>query len=314
MITAEWVIEASERINLLVVKTPVTQDPKLEIHYKWENHQVTGSFKLRGASNKVLSLGIDAIQKGLVTCSAGNHGQGIAFAAAKWGCNCTVFASEHASPVKVKAMEKLGADVRLVPGGYVEAERTAIAHVLASGETFISPYNDEHVIAGQGTIGHELVEQLDGLDEMNTLLVPVGGGGLISGLGIYLSSLRKRPRLVGVQSEASSFAHRIFSTGSQSGVVETDSIAEGLAGEIDHNSITIPLIQKYVDDVILVSEEEIREAIRYCWHNYKEVIEGSAAVGLAARLAGKIQSHPVVAVITGGNIQPELFNDIVQIR
>ncbi len=137
---------------------------------------------------------------------------------------------------------------------------------------------------------------------------------MISGLGVYLSALSKRPRLIGVQSEASAFAHQLFRTGSQSGVVESDSIAEGLAGEIAHDSITLPLIQQYADDIILVSEEEIRAAIRHCWVNYQEVIEGSAAVGLAARLTGKIQLTPSAIIFTGGNIQPELFKEIIRSR
>ena len=313
MIPAERVIEAYRRIQPLIVKTPVTRDPKLDIYYKWENHQATGSFKLRGAANKVFSIHTDELNKGLVTCSAGNHGQGVAAAAANRGGKCTVFASEHASQVKVEAMKKLGADVRLVRGGYVEAEKAAITHAQASGEVFISPYNDEQVIAGQGTIGVELIDQLEGLLPIQALLVPVGGGGLISGLGVFLNSFPKRPKLIGVQSEASAFAHRAFHTGRQDGVVEVDSIAEGLAGEIDHNSITIPLMRQLVDDIVLVSEEEIRAAIRFCWVNYHEVIEGSAAVGLAARLAGKIQSHPTAVILTGGNIQPELLNDIIQL-
>lgn len=312
MIKADWVVEALERIKPLTVLTPVTRDPKLEISYKWENHQVTGSFKLRGAANKVFSLKEDALGKGLVTCSAGNHGQGVAVAASRRGSECIVYVSDHASQLKINAMRQLGAEVRLVSGSYVEAERTAIIHAQRSGATFVSPYNDELVIAGQGTIGIEIVNQMQDWSEVEALLVPVGGGGLISGLGVYLSTLRKPPKLIGVQSEASSFAYRVFHTGTQTGVVETESIAEGLAGEIDRNSITIPLMQQYIDDFVLVSEEQIREAIRYCWINYHEVVEGSAVVGLAARLAGKIQSRHTATIITGGNIQTELFDEIIQ--
>ena len=129
---------------------------------------------------------------------------------------------------------------------------------------------------------------------------------------MFFSTLKNRPRIIGVQSEASSFAYQLFYTGSQQGVNEEDSIAEGLAGEIDHDSITVPLMKMFMDDVILVSEEEIREAIRYAWHHYHEIIEGSAAVGLAARLAGKIQLHSALAIITGGNIQPELLDEIIR--
>lgn len=311
MIPVEWVLEASKRIRTHVITTHISHDQKLNLFYKWENHQVTGSFKLRGAINKIFSLEEKALEKGLVTCSAGNHGQGVAVAAVKRRSRCIVFASEHASPVKVEAMKKLGAEVRLVQGGYVAAERSAQDYAKRTGKIFISPYNDELVIAGQGTIGVELEEQLIRLQEISALVVPVGGGGLISGLGVFFSALKNRPKIIGVQSDASSFAYQLFQTGSQQGVIEKDSIAEGLAGEIDHNSITIPLMNMFIDDVILVSEEEIREAIRYAWHQYHEIIEGSAAVGLAARLAGKIQLHSALTIVTGGNIQPELLDEII---
>lgn len=311
MITAEWVIDAAKRIQPIIEQTPVTKVPQLDILCKWENYQKTGSFKLRGASNKVLSLEKSALKGGLVACSAGNHGQGVAFAAASRGSACMVFVPENTSASKIDAMRQFGADVRLVRGGYVEAEKQALAHAQTSGKTFISPYNDAQVIAGQGTIGPELVEQLGGLDGIRSLVVPVGGGGLISGIGVYLSNMKERPQLIGVQSETSPYAHRVYYSGTQTGVTETESIAEGLAGEIAHDSITIPLMRRFVDDIVLVSEEEIRSAIRYCWKKYGVRIEGSAAVGLAARLAGKIQLFPAALILTGGNIQSELFNEII---
>ena len=311
MIPIEWVEEAYRKLSTQVIKTPVTYDPKLEIYFKWENLQSTGSFKLRGALNKILSLQDWELKNGLVTCSAGNHGQGVALAAQITKTTCTVFASEHAVPLKIDAMKKLNAKVILVEGGYVEAERAAIDFARETGKIFISPYNDGKVIAGQGTIMLEVLEQLGSLKDIRSVLVPVGGGGLVSGIGAVLSGCEIRPKLIGVQSEASPYAYQIIQKGNQEGVIEQESIADGLAGEIDYNSITIPLMKEYLDEVILVSEEEIREAIRFAWKNYGEMIEGSAAVGLAARLAGKIQEQPVLIVITGGNIQPQLFNSIV---
>lgn len=311
MIPLDWIEQASERISKLVVNTPVLFDSELDLFLKLENHQKTGSFKLRGAANKVLSLSEWELAAGIVTCSAGNHGQGVALAAQLAEAECIVFAPDHAAPVKVKAMENLGARVILVPGGYVEAEKQAIGFARESRKTFISPYNDGQVVAGQGTIALEIIEHFGNLQRIRSLLVPVGGGGLISGIGATLEGRKDRPFLIGVQSVASSFAYQLIHSGSQDGVVEQESIAEGLAGEIDHESITIPLMKKYVDDVILVSETEICDAIRYAWKTYGECIEGSAAVGLAARLAGKIQSIPALTIITGGNIQPELFESIV---
>ncbi len=311
MIPHIWIEEAAQRIKDLIVVTPVIYDPALDLFLKLENHQKTGSFKLRGASNKVLSLTGLELSGGVVTCSAGNHGQGVALASRLSGTQCTVFAPEHAAQVKIDAIKKYDAEIVLVNGGYVEAEKAAIQYSTETKKTFISPYNDVKVIAGQGTVALEIIEHFRTLDMIKMLLVPTGGGGLICGIGAIIEECRNKPRLIGVQSEASAYAYQLLTTGSQTGVVEHESIAEGLAGEIDHDSITIPLMKKYVDEVILVSEGEIREAIRYAWKTYGEVIEGSAAVGLAARLAGKIQSCPALTVITGGNIQPELFNSII---
>jgi len=240
MISAEGVREAYQRIYDFIENTPITYDEEISLYLKWENLQRTGSFKIRGALNKVLSLTKNEILNGLITCSAGNHGQGVAVAARMVGATCVVYASDHAAPVKLEAMERLGAEVRLVAGGYVEAERTAIAAARSTGATFISPYNDPMVIAGQGTIGLEISQAMANLDQVRCLLVPVGGGGLLSGIGVYLQKLPVRPRLIGVQSEASPFAYNLFKTGSQAGVIEADSIADGLAGEIDLNPSRYP--------------------------------------------------------------------------
>jgi threonine dehydratase len=311
VIPLEWIKEASQRISKLVITTPVIYDPDLDLYLKLENHQKTGSFKLRGAANKTFSLEDWELANGVVACSAGNHGKGVALATQSLGVECTVFVPDDAAIIKVEAMKQMGARVVLVPGGYVEAEKEAIQFSHDMRKTFISPYNDAQVIAGQGTVALELFDHFQEMGTIQNLMVPVGGGGLICGIGAVIDEKRVRPRLIGVQSEASAFAYQVIHTGSQYGVIESASIAEGLAGEIDHESITIPLMKKYIDDVILVSEEQIKEAIRYAWITYGETIEGSAAVGIAARLAGKIQSQSALTVITGGNIQPELFQSIV---
>lgn len=311
MIPLEWIEQANRRISQFVVKTPVIYDPSLDLYLKLENHQNTGSFKIRGAASKVLSLSDWELAGGVVACSAGNHGQGVALVSKKCGVQCTVFVPDHAAKVKISAMDNMEAKVIPVPGGYIEAEKAAIDFSRQSRKTFISPYNDGQVVAGQGTIALELIEHFGGLDKIKTILVPTGGGGLISGMGAVIHERSDRPPLVGVQSEASPFAFQLLRTGSQSGVNEQESIAEGLAGEIDHDSITIPLMKNFVNDVTLVSEQEIKTAIRYAWYTYGEKIEGSAAVGLAARLAGKIKLHPALTIITGGNIQPELHNSII---
>jgi threonine dehydratase len=311
MIPHEWIDQASQRIGPFIKETPLTYDEKKNLFLKWENHQVTGSFKARGALNKILSLQPWELERGLVTASAGNHGQGVAQAAHLKGAKVIVFASEHALPIKLQAMRELGAEIHLVPGGYGEAEHAGISYAQAASATWISPYNDGMVIAGQGTIALELLKELPYAGAA-TWVAPAGGGGLVSGIGCVLQSLRPRPRLVAVQSEASPFLYEIYHHGSQEGVEELPSLADGLAGPVEEGSVTIPIVKKYVNDVVLVSELEIRSAIKYAWDIYHERIEGSAAAALAAVLSEKITDQPTLVILTGGNITPEDHAQIVQ--
>lgn len=302
MITHEMLEEADYRIRPIVIQSPVTYEQDPGIFLKWENHQVTGSFKIRGALNKILALSQDERKKGLVTCSAGNHGQGVALAAMQTNTPVIVFASDHAVPSKIESMRAHGAEVRLVNGGYAVAEKTAREYADLNQAVFISPYNDELVIAGQGTIGLELQLQVECCEK---LFVPVGGGGLIAGIASAYQGLASRPRIIGVQSQASAYFYSLFYHNTQQDVVETSSIADGLAGAVEEGSITIPMVQQLVDEIMLVSEEEIEAAIRFCWMNYHEIIEGSAASALAAALRNPLPQGKNAVVISGGNIQPE---------
>lgn len=311
MIPLNWIDEATRRIAPHIQQTPITYDSNQQIYLKWENQQITGSFKVRGAFNKILSLLDWERSAGIVTASAGNHGQGVALAAQKTGVSAVVFASEHAVPAKVNSMQALGAEVRLVPGGYGEAEKAGLAYAQTSGACWVSPYNDGQVIAGQGTLAKEILDQLPESVQA-TWIVPVGGGGLISGIGAVLASLPDRPNLIGVQSDASPYMHGLFYTGSQSGIQEKTSLADGLSGPVEEGALTIPLVHQFVDHLILVTEEEIAAAIVYAWNIYSARIEGSAAVTLAAVITGKIAVRPAVLILTGGNIQPETHQKIVQ--
>jgi threonine dehydratase len=309
MIPVEWIYQAVSRIEEHIKLTPLTYDPENDIYFKWENQQVTGSFKVRGALNKILSLQPAERECGLVTASAGNHGQGVALAGKLTCTPVTVFASEHAVPSKLAAMEKLGAEIILVHGGYGEAERAALVHSTDTGKTWISPYNDGQVIAGQGTIGLEILEQLKP-SIASACLVPAGGGGLAAGIGVALNRFAQRPKLIAVQSVASAFLYSLYKNGTQKDVVEYDSLADGLAGPVEDDSLTISLIKRYLDDFVLVTEEEIAAAIGYTWIHYGERIEGSAAVGLAAVLSGKVVDRPALIIISGGNIQPEVHDAV----
>lgn len=311
MIPYEWVTQSARRIRPHIRNTPITHDKDENLFLKWENHQVTGSFKVRGALNRILTLDPKVLNKGLVAASAGNHGQGVALAGNMVGANVTIFCSENAVPLKVNAMKSLGANVKMIRGGYAEAETAGIKYAQYHQACWISPYNDKQVIAGQATLGLEILDNLPGITDA-VWCVPVGGGGLISGIGIALKYDHPNSKLVGVQSEASPFFYSIFHHGTQKNVVEEPSLADGLAGSVDSESITISLIKEFVDDIILVSETEIRNAIHYAWTKYREKIEGSAAVSLAAVLTGKIKKRPVLVVLSGGNIQPELHAEIVR--
>lgn len=310
MIPRNLLEEAAERIAPHIRHTPLTYIPEYDLYMKWENHQVTGSFKARGAFNKILSLQDQERQQGLVTASAGNHGQGVALAAKNSSAHVTIFVSEHAVPSKIEAMKALGAEIQMVPGGYGEAEAAGLKYCQETGSTWVSPYNDEQVIAGQGTAGLEICQDLPPLLE-SAWVVPVGGGGLISGIGAAIRDYYPHPKLIGVQSDASPFMYSLYHYGTQEKAVDNPSLADGLAGSVEENSITIELIDKFVNDFILVSEEEIRQAIRFAWHTYQERIEGSAAAALAAVLSNKVKIRPAVVVISGGNIQPEVHQRIV---
>jgi threonine dehydratase len=317
MIPSEWIDQADERIAPHIVRTPLTRDEARNLYVKWENHQKTGSFKARGALNKILSLEAWERAVGIVTASAGNHGQGVALAGQLNGARVTCFVSEHAVPVKVDAIRALGAEIVVIAGGYPEAEAAGRKFAADNQKTWVSPYNDGQVIAGQGTIGLELIGSPllkgEGAGVRSvTILVPVSGGGLIAGIGAALERFAERPRLVGVQPETAPFMHGLFYRGSQDGIPDLPSLADGLTGAVEADSVTIPMVKQLVDEIILVSEVDIARALAFAFYEYGETIEPSGAVTLAAVLRGGLAgSNPQVAVVSGGNIQPELHARIV---
>ncbi|MFC1878634.1 threonine/serine dehydratase [Chloroflexota bacterium] len=323
MIPSEWLQAAQKRVQAFIRSTPLTYDPSQELYLKWENRQVTGSFKARGALNKVLTLEKWEQEKGLVAASAGNHGQGVALAGKFVAAPVIIFVPENAPPTKIEAIRALGAEVRLVAGGYGDTETAGLAYASQAQATWVSPYNDGQVIAGQGTLGLETLEQLKQLQLQqplyptpSTWIVPTSGGGLLAGVGTAIKAKNTQHEqasrhLVGVQSEASPFMHDLFYSGTQDQAVELPSLADGLAGRVEENSVTIPLVKKLADEIVLVNEDEIAEAVAYSWNKYGEVIEGSAATALAAALSGKISIRPALVVLSGGNIQPEIHADII---
>ena len=310
MFPYDWFLSAQKRIAPYIRTTPLNHDSRRNLWLKWENEQITGSFKLRGALNKVLSLEDWERQAGLVTASAGNHGQGLAYAAKLSAAPVKIFASDHAVPRKVEAMRALGADVELVPGGYELAEATAICYAAEHGQTYVSPYNDAGVIAGQGTVALEILTENSETANMSWL-VPVSGGGLLSGVGLVLKQANPTARLIGVQAAASAFMHSLLTRDTQENVPDLPSLADGLTGPVEAGSITIPLVRQLADEIILIEEDAIAQAVAFAWTNYGKTIEGSAAVALAAALNGRMRSG-VVVILSGGNIQPEIHAEILR--
>jgi threonine dehydratase len=288
-------------------------DRSTGITIKWENNQLTGSFKARGAFCKVLSLDRAASQRGLVCASAGNHGAAVALAAAKIQARVDVFVGENAAQVKVAKMRALGAHLHVVVGGYAEAETSGRRHADETGKTWVSPYDDLRVIAGQATTATELLGQHGSADSA-TWVVPLGGGGLIAGIGFALKVSRQRARsarLIGVQPADNAFMNALYRGQTQDRLPDLPSLADGLTGAIDTQSITIPMMRELVDDIVLVSEDEIAHAIAWAWRMHEQVIEGSGAVSLAALLSGRVPGRPAVAIISGGNIDPDVHIAIV---
>jgi threonine dehydratase len=213
-------------------------------------------------------------------------------------------------------MRALGAQVHLVSGGFGDTEKTALQAAESNEGIWISPYNDGHVIAGQGTLGLEILQQLvtthNFLGEPPVWVVPASGGGLISGIGAGISNLTPRPRLVAVQSDTSPFLYSLFYQNTQEGIRELPTIADGLSGPVQEGSITVPIVRQLVDEVVLVTEAEITESIATAWYRYGERVEGAGAVALAAILTGKVKARPAIVVFSGGNIQDVAFKKIIE--
>jgi threonine dehydratase len=316
MITIKNIQTARKAITPFVKCTPLTQSQFLSnscgcnIFLKLENLQITNSFKPRGAFNKLLHLSDEEKEKGIITASAGNHGQAVAYAAQKLNYPAKIVVPRTTPKVKIEGIKKYGADLVLFGATYDEAERKAKELARKDGCAFVSPYDDELIIAGHGTVGLEIIEALPNVD---AVVVPVGGGGLISGISIAIKSLKPTVQVIGIQSEASPVMYESLKAGRIVDVQksETKSVAEGLSGGI--GVITFEIVQKYVDRVLLVKEETLRHAIYLLWNHDKQVVEGSGAAAVAPIIENKtlFRGKTVVSVVTGGNIDSDLFQRIL---
>jgi threonine dehydratase len=277
---------------------------------KAENLQRTGSFKLRGALAKIAALG-DACARGVVTGSAGNHAQAVAYAAKARGVPCEVFMPQGASIAKVEAAEALGAEVRFTPGTVDEAFATARERAASGGLAFVHPFDDPDVIAGQGGVGVELLAQVP---DLVRVLVPVGGGGLISGIAIALKSARPEIEVIGVQAETCAPYPTSLEQGVPVAVTSALTIADGIAVKRP-GDLTLALIRRWVDKVVVVGEDQVAEAMVFLLERAKLVVEGAGAVGVAALLAGRVPPHAdgtTAVVLSGGNVDAGLLADVTR--
>ena len=298
---------ARARIAGIARVTPVYPSETLSrlagrtVHLKAENLQRTGAFKIRGAVNIIATLSSAERAAGVAAASAGNHGQAVAWAAREAGISATVFMPHDSPMAKVDATRNYGARVELVGAGFDESLAAALAHVDSTGATFIHAFEDERVIAGQGTIGLELVEQLP---ELGTVVVPIGGGGLAAGIALAFRSLRPEVRLVGVQAEnmsplAGGTEHRF-------------TIAEGIAVK-QPGTLTASILRELLDDIVTVSDDEISQAIVLLLERTKLLVEGAGAASVAAVLAGKAGGKgDIAALLSGGNIDPTLLIQVMR--
>ena len=303
----EEIRAAAKRLEGIARVTPVYSSETLSritgrpVHLKAENLQRTGSFKIRGAVNKVATLSDEEHAAGVVTASAGNHGQAVAWAAREVGTIARIFMPHHTPMAKVEATKNYGAHMQLGGDTFEEALAAALEHAEQEDATFVHAFEDEHVIAGQGTIGLELLEQVPDLE---TVIIPVGGGGLASGIALAVKGVKPDARVVGVQ--AAAFAPL---AGREVGGV---TIAEGIA--VKHpGELTTSILREVLDDVVVVTDEEISQAIVLLLERTKLVVEGAGAAGVAALLAGRAGgSGPAVAILSGGNIDPTLLISVMR--
>ncbi|MEM8842130.1 MAG: threonine/serine dehydratase [Pseudomonadota bacterium] len=277
---------------------------------KGEHLQRTGSFKMRGAMNKVLSLSAGERAQGIITASSGNHGMATTQAARVGGVEATVYLPEAVSPLKHDAITRLGARTVLIPGNGVEAERAGRAAALAGGMPFVSPYADWDIIAGQGTIGVEVERQCP---DLAAVYVCVGGGGLISGIGSYLKARMPGTEIVGCWPENSPAMHGCLERGEIWDVPERETLSDGSAGGIEEGAITFPLCQQVIDRHVLVSEAEIAAAMRETAANERFIIEGAAGVAVAAalRTGRDYAGRPIAVVACGRNVAMETFASVM---
>ena len=314
VIPVENIRAAAEALRGVAHRTPLHRSQTFsdwagcDVYLKHENQQRTGSFKIRGAYTKLQSLSPEQREAGVIAPSAGNHAQAVAFAARLAGVPATVFMPGAASLAKVGATEGYGARVQLVGDSVDDAVAAAQAAASRTGATLVHPFDDRAVITGQGTVGLEILEEVPDVD---TVVVPLGGGGLLSGIASAIKAQHPQVRVVGVQAAGCAPYVSSLGKGEIEPVHQTTTIADGIAVKRP-GELTFSLIRELVDDVVTVTDAEIGQAIVHLLERSKAVVEGAGAVGLAAVLAGRVTGRKVVAVLSGGNIDTPLLMQVIR--
>ena len=313
MLTIDKIFQASVALKPIIRETPVARANGIashcQLYLKPENLQNTGSFKLRGSGYKIANLSDEEKARGVIACSAGNHAQGVALAATKCGISSLICLPDSAPISKVEATKGYGAEVVLVPGVYDDAAREANRLAELHGYTFAHPFNDPYVIAGQGTIGLEILEQLPDVEQV---VCPIGGGGLISGIAFAIKSLKPDCKVIGVQAGTVASMYESRRAGKVTTVADGDTIADGIH-VLTPGELTFELCQKYVDEIVTVSEDEIAAAILALMEGQKTVAEGAGATPVAACMFGKVDtsSKKTVCVVSGGNVDVTTLSRII---
>ena len=316
-VTIDDIRKAQDTIKDIVKRTDILESTKLSlltnanIYYKCENLQKTGSFKVRGACNKIANLTEEEKSKGVIASSAGNHAQGVALGAKMNNIEATIVMPSTAPLAKVTATKSYGANVVLEGLVYDDAYAKAVEIQKETGATFLHPFNDKYVIAGQGTIGLEIFEQMN--NKVDTILCPIGGGGIIAGIATAAKALNPNVKIVGVQTANIPSMYESMKSGKVTTAFKSTSIADGISVKTV-GELTFNIAKDLIDEVVLVQEDEIAEAVLFLMENQKVVAEGSGAVTTAAILTGKYkpkENENVVLIISGGNIDVNTLNRIV---
>lgn len=313
MLDIEKIKEASKSLEDVIRKTDLILAPEIakdsEIYLKTENLQNTGSFKVRGAYVKIAKLSDEQKKRGIIACSAGNHAQGVALSAQKNNIKSTIFIPSTAPISKIEATRKYGAEIRLVDGVYDDAYNEALKFQKETGAEFIHPFDDLDVIAGQGTIGLELLEQMPDID---AVIVPIGGGGLISGIAYTIKQLKPECKVYGVQAAGAASMYESIKENKRTELAKVSTFADGTAVKMPGEN-TFELCQKYVDEIVTVCDDEISTAILNLIERHKLIAEGAGALSVAAAMFNKLplKGKKVACIVSGGNIDVNILSKVI---